>query len=160
MVAPVALRQRGQFTQLLTSILHHARQNHDWQEPDVRNLRLWRSFILAIIIRRSTCLLHLAQVLRSTRRAQTVKSLALGVGYFLTKSQCAIATLIPCVLDAVLASLRPDDLVGYRGHVLLVLDTHRRSQTQPWLWCTAARYAYIGRVRKSTQCAWMCVWQL
>lgn len=150
MVAPVALRQRGQFARLLNSILHHARQQSDWQEPDVRNLRLWRSMLLAIVLRRSTCLLQLAQVLRPLRKAHTVKSLALGLTYFLTKSQCAVAALSPCLLDAVVAALPAEDLVRYRGQALLVLDATDYPKHSRGPGVRQRGMQYIGRVRKNT----------
>lgn len=151
MVAPVALRQRGHVTQLLNSILHHARQHIDWQEPDRRNVRLWQSLLLAIMLRRSTCLLHLAQILLHRRKAQTVKSLALGITYFLTKSQCAVAALSPCLLDAVVASLPAEDLVRYRGQALLVLDATDDPKRSRGPGVRQRGMQYIGRVRKNTQ---------
>lgn len=149
MSASVALRQRGQFTTLLRSILQQARQMPLWQEPDRRNLHLWRALILAVLVQRSTRLLVLARALRAIRRAHSVKSLAQGLSYFLTAAKCPVATLSPLLLRAALATLDPTHFVRYRGQLLLVIDSTdypKRSRGQG----TADRHMqYIGRVRAS-----------
>ncbi len=50
----VALRDRGWFAVLLNTIVQQARHQSAWREPDQRNLRTWRQFVLALLVHRST----------------------------------------------------------------------------------------------------------
>jgi hypothetical protein len=118
----VALRERGRLSVLLSSILQHARKHPSWHEPDQRNLRTWRQLLLAILLRRSTRLLSLAQALLPERHAQTVKALAQSLSYFLTKSHTHVSDLSPVLLEASLRHVDGADLTRYKGHPLLVLD--------------------------------------
>ncbi len=150
MVRSVALRQRGQLTTLLTQIVHHARQSDAWREPDRRNLHTWRQLLFAVIVQRSTCLLTLAQALVGRRRAGTVKSLALGLSYFLTRAQCDVATLSPCFLQAALAHLAPTHVARYGGKALLVIDTTDYPKRSRGTGTRNRHMQHIGRVRKTT----------
>ena len=147
MSASVALRQRGQFALLLRTILQQARSLPTWQEPDRRNLRLWRALILAVLVQRSTRLLVLARALRAIRRAHSVKSLAQGLSYFFTAAKCPVATLSPLLLRAALATLDPTRLVRYRGHLLLVIDGTDYPKRSRGLGTADRQMQYIGRVR-------------
>ena len=71
MQRPVALRERGRFALLLTTIVHQARQQSAWFDPDRRHLRTWRQLVLAVLVQRRTRLLDLARILLPQRRART-----------------------------------------------------------------------------------------
>lgn len=126
----VALRERGQLAVLLNRILHQARQSKDWHEPDQRNLRTWRQLVLGILVARTTRLLGLAQVLLPQRQAQTAKTLAIGLSFFLTKSTCPLATLTPTLLEATLREVDPADMT-----IILTITIVARLNTlhAPWL---------------------------
>jgi len=119
MFRSVALRQRGQLTTLLAHIVHAARQSDAWREPDHRNLQTWHHMLFAVLVQRSTCLLTLAHVLVGRRRASTVKSFALGLGYFLARAHCDVAALSPCLLQAALAHVASTHIARYGGKALL-----------------------------------------
>lgn len=146
----VALRQRGQFALLLAHIVHRARHHAAWTEPDRRNLQTWRQLLFAVMLQRSTRLLTLAHSLMGQRKASTVKSLALGLGYFLAQAQCAVATLSPCLLQAALAQLDRTQFAGYRGKVLLVIDSTDYPKRSRGRGKQGRQMQHIGRVRKTT----------
>jgi hypothetical protein len=151
MLAPIALRQRGQFAQLLNHILHRARQLPAWREPNIRNLRTWRQLLLAILVCRSTLLLILAHALQGQRKARTIKALALGISYFLTHAQCAVDAFCPDLLEAILARLDATQLLRYRGKVLLVIDATEYPKRSRATGERPREMQYIGRVRKTGQ---------
>lgn len=145
----VALRERGQLAVLLNRILHQARQSKDWHEPDQRNLRTWRQLVLGILVARTTRLLGLAQVLLPQRQAQTAKTLAIGLSFFLTKSTCPVAPLTPTLLEATLREVDPADVTRFRGKALLVLDPTQYPKRSRGTGKRKRHMQHIGRVRNA-----------
>lgn len=150
MVRFMALRQRAQLTTLLAQIVHDARQVDAWREPDRRNLQTWRQVLFAVMVHRTTRLLTLAQALVGRRRASTVKSLALGLGYVLARAQCDVATLSPCLLQAALAHVAPTHCARYGGKAVLVIDTTDYPKRSRGTGKRDHHMQHIGRVRKTT----------
>ena len=144
-----ALRERGQLAVLLNRILHHARQSEEWSEPDQRNLRTWRQFVLALLVARTTRLLGLAQALLPQRQAHSVKTLAIGLSYFLTKSTCPLAPLTPALLEATLSEVDPADITRFRGKALLVLDPTEYPKRSRGTGKRKRHMQHIGRVRNA-----------
>ena len=118
----VALRSRRRMAALLNGLLQEARQQQGWREPDKRNLRTLRQLVLGVLVASSTRLLELARSMAHARKAGTIKSLAVGLGYFLSRSGLDASTTAPPLLEAALGQLDPDKLVTYKGKVLLVID--------------------------------------
>lgn len=77
----VALRSRYRMAALLNTWLQEARQQQGWSEPDKRNLRTFKQLVLGVLVASSTHLLELARTMTHTRKASTIKSLAVGLGY-------------------------------------------------------------------------------
>jgi hypothetical protein len=155
MQRPVALRERGRLATLFHCLLHEARQQPGWQEPDRRNSRTWRQFVLGILAAHSTRLVTVSQVLLGQRAAQSVKAVAIGLAYFLTVADFPAATLSPLVLAAAVRHLDPSQLATYRGKAILVLDPTeyaKRSRGRGRSKDGKPRpMQYIGRVRKPTK---------
>ncbi len=63
MQTTVALRERGRLAALLARILERAREREGWREPDARNVRTWRQFVLGVVVARSTRLLAVGRAL-------------------------------------------------------------------------------------------------
>jgi hypothetical protein len=145
----VALRERGQLAVLLNRILHQARQSEEWHEPDQRNLRTWRQLVLGILVARTTRLLGLAQALLPQRQAATVKTLAIGLSSFLTKSKCPLETLTPALLEATLREVDPADMTRFRGKALLVLDPTEYPKRSRGTGKRKRHMQHIGRVRNA-----------
>ena len=78
MQTTVALRERGRLAALLHRILERARRGPGWREPDARNVRTWRQFVLGVVVTRSTRLLAIGRALVGRRPGARVKGLALG----------------------------------------------------------------------------------
>ena len=91
----VALRERGRLATLFHTVLHQARRQPGWQEPDRRNLRTWRQLVLGVLVAHSTRLVTVSQALVGQRAAQRVKAMAMGLGYFLTIANFPAAKLSP-----------------------------------------------------------------
>lgn len=149
MQRPVALRERGRFAVLLTTIVHQARQHPAWQEPDRRHLRTWRQMVLAVLVQRRTHLLALARVLLAQRKAQTVKALAVALGTFLRTATCPVASLSPYVLEAGLRHLDAQHLVRARGKALLVLDPTEYAKRARGSGKCGRHMQHLGRVRNA-----------
>ena len=145
----VALRERGQLAVLLNRILHQARQSEEWHEPDQRNVRTWRQLVLGILVARTTRLLGLAQALLPQRQAATVKTLAIGLSSFLTKSKCPLETLTPALLEATLREVEPADMTRFRGKALLVLDPTEYPKRSRGTGKRKRHMQHIGRVRNA-----------
>jgi hypothetical protein len=145
----VALRERGQLAVLLNRILHQARQSEEWHEPDVRNLRTWRQFVLALLVTRTTRLLGLAQGLLPQRQAQTVKTLSTGLSSFLTKGKCPVEPLTRTLLEATLREVDPADMTRFRGKALLVLDPTEYPKRSRGNGKRKRHMQHIGRVRNA-----------
>ena len=107
---------------LFHTVVHQARRQLGWQEPDRRNTRTWRQFVLGILVAHSTRLVTVSQVLFGQRVARSVKAVAMGLGYFLTVADFPADTLSPLFLAAALRHLDPAQLATYRGKVVVALD--------------------------------------
>lgn len=116
---PVALRERGRLVALFHTVLHQAqpdaRQAPGWDEPDRRNVRTWRQFILAVVVAHTTRLITLGRMLLGQRAAQSVKAVVMGLAYFLRVADFPVATLSPHVLVAAERQLDPAQVATYRG---------------------------------------------
>jgi hypothetical protein len=156
----VALRERGRLAALFHCVLRQARGQPGWHEagePDRRNLRLWQQFVLGIVVARSTRLLRVGHALLGHRAAQSVKAVAVGLGYLLSVAKFPATTVSTQVLEAAVRHLDPAQLVTYRGKVVLALDPTeypKRSRGpggagrggKPGKW--GRHMEHIGRVRK------------
>ena len=148
----VALRERGRLAALLAVLWHEARRQADWREPDRRNTRTWRQFVLGIVVAQSTRLVTVSQALFGQRAARSVKAVAMGLGYFLTVADFPADTLSPALLTAAVRQLDPAHVATYRGKVVLALDpteyakrSRARGRSRDG---TSRAMEYIGRVRK------------
>jgi hypothetical protein len=150
--APVALRERGRLAVLFHTIEHQARRQPGWQEPDRRNRRTWRQFVLGVVVARSTRLVTVSQAVFGQRAARSVKAVAMGLAYFLRGADFPAATLSPQVLEAAVRQLGPSQVATYRGKAVLVLDpteypkrSRGRGRSKDG---TPRPMEHIGRVRK------------
>ena len=149
MKATVALRGRGQLAVVLTQILQFVRQATAWHEPDARNMRTLRQFILAVLVKRSTRLIVLAQAVASWRRANTAKSVAMGLAYFLEEAKLPMGSLSRLLLEGVLRRIPAERMATYGGKAVVVIDPtdyHKRSRGKGK---GGNHMQYVGRVRKS-----------
>lgn len=149
MQRPVALRERGRFALLLTTILHQACQYPTWSDPDRRHLRTWRQLVLAVLVQRRTRLLDLARILLPQRRARTVKALAIALGTFLRAPRCPVSSLSPCLLEAALRHLDAQHLVRARGKALLVIDSTEYAKRGRGTGTCGRQMQHLGRVRNA-----------
>jgi hypothetical protein len=149
MHASVALRARAKLALLLNSLLHAACQGNDQEQIDPRNLRTFRQLLLALLAKRSTRLLMLAQAILPQRRATSVKAVAMGLGYFLAKAKLPIRPFATALLEAALRRLALERLAWYRGKVLLVIDPTDYAKRSRGRGKRGRQMQYIGRVRKS-----------
>ncbi len=151
MQGTVALRERGRFAALLTSILRAARRRASWSEPDARNVRTWRQLVLGVLVARSTRLLSLARAVLPERQASRVKTGALGLGYFLARAQFPMAGFSRRLVLAIVRALPAERLVSYRGKVLLVLDPTDYPKRSRGRGKRNRQMQHIGRVRRKAQ---------
>ncbi len=153
----VALRERGRLATLFHCVLRHARWQPGWRtmgEPDRRNLRLWQQFVLGIVVARSTRLLRVGHALLGHRAAQSVKAVAVGLGYFLAVAKFPATTVSTQVLEAAVRQLDPAQVATYRGKAVLALDPTeyaKRSRGPGRGGKAGGHMQYIGRVRKPTK---------
>jgi hypothetical protein len=149
--APVALRERGRLATLFSTVLRQARQQPGWQEPDRRTGRTWRQCVLGVVVARSTRLVTIGQALLGQRAAQSVKAVAMALGYWLSKSTFPASTVSPQTLEAAVRQLDPAQVATYRGKAILALDPTdypKRSRGRG----KRGRYMeHVGRVRKPTK---------
>jgi hypothetical protein len=148
MQGTVALRERGRFAALLNSILRAARRQATWSEPDPRNLRTWRQLVLGMLVARSTRLLGLARAVLPARRARSVKTAALGLGYFLARADFPIGGFSHRLLLTLARALPAERLVSYRGKVLLVIDPTDYPKRSRGRGKRNRQMQHIGRVRR------------
>jgi hypothetical protein len=147
MQTTVALRERGRLAALLERILERAREREGWREPDARDVRTWRQFVLGVVVARSTRLLAVGRALAGRRPGARVKGLALGLGYFLTTAQIPLRPLSTRVLEAAVRELEPERLATYRGRVLVVLDPTEYPKRSRGRGRRGRQMQHIGRVR-------------
>ncbi|MDQ3700758.1 MAG: hypothetical protein M3442_07555, partial [Chloroflexota bacterium] len=118
----VALRERGRLAALFHTVLNQARRQPGWQDPDRRNTRTWRQFVLGVVVAHSTRLVTVSQAVFGQRAATSVKAVAMGLAYFLRVADFPAATLSPLVLAAAVRQLDPAQVATYRGKAVLALD--------------------------------------
>ena len=147
MQTTVALRERGQVAALLNRILERAREREGWREPDARNVRTWRQFVLGVVVTRSTRLLAVGRAVVGRRPGARVKGLALGLGYFLATARVPLRPLSTRVLEAAVRELEPERLVTYRGRGLVVLDPTEYPKRSRGRGRRGRQMQHIGRVR-------------
>ena len=149
MQVSVALRARAKLALLLNSLLHAACQGNDQERIDPRNLRTFRQLLLALLAKRSTRLLMLAQAILSQRRAASVKAVAMGLGYFLEKAKLPMRPFATALLEAALRRFALERLAWYRGKVLLVIDPTDSAKRSRGRGKRGRQMQYIGRVCRS-----------
>jgi Transposase DDE domain len=147
----VALRERGRVAALFSTVLHQARRQGGWREPDPRTLRTWRQFVLGLVVARSTRLVAVGQVVLGQRLARSVKAVALALGYFLRTSTFPAATVSPQVLEAAVRRLDPAQVATYRGKVVLALDPTDYPKRSRGHSKRGRHMEHVGRVRKPTK---------
>lgn len=145
----VALRARAKLALLFKSLLHAAGQNNDQEQIDPRNMRTFRQLLLALLAKRSTRLLALAQAILPQRRAASVKAVAMGLGYFLEKAKFPMQPFATLLLEATLRRLASERLAQYAGKVLLVIDPTDYAKRSRGRGKRGRQMQYIGRVRKA-----------
>ena len=149
MKATVALRGRGQLAAILNQVLQVARQAIAWHEPDARNMRTLRQLILAVLVKRSTRLIVLAQAIAPWRRANTVKSVAMGLAYFLDEAKISMGSLSRYLLEGILRLIPAERMATYAGKAIVVIDPTEYQKRSRGKGKGDNYMQYIGRVRKS-----------
>ncbi len=154
------LRERGRLAALFSTVVHRARGQAGWQEmgePDRRTTRTWQQFVLGVVVARSTRLVAVGQAVLGQRAAQSVKAVAMALGYFLSVAKFPAATVSTQVLEAAVRQLDPSQVATYRGKVVLALDPTeypKRSRGSAGRRTTGKRgtrdrhMEHVGRVRK------------
>ena len=146
-VAP-QLRERGRLAALLSTVLDQARRQDGWQEPDRRTTRTWRQFVLGIVVARSTRLVAVGQAVLGQRLAQSVKAVAMALGYFLRTSTFPAPAVSTQVLEALVRQLDPAQVATYRGKVVVALDPTEYPKRSRGRGTRGRHMEHVGRVRK------------
>src|SRR5437764_2577457 len=81
MQVTVTLRGRARFAALLHRLEQETDQRGDAPRIYRRNRRTWRQLVLGVLVKRSTRLLALGQIVAPQRRARSVKAAAQGLAY-------------------------------------------------------------------------------
>ena len=153
----VALRERGRLAALVSTVVHHARRQAGWREPDRRTSRTWRQFVLGLVVARSTRLVTVGQAVLGQRAARSVKAVAMALGYFLSVATFPAQPVSAQVLEAAARRLDPAHLATYRGKVVLALDPteYPKRSRGGGAHGTAGKLGrhmeHVGRVRKPTK---------
>lgn len=145
----VALRGRVKLATLLNSLLHRSAQGREGKEPDPRNLKTWRQFLLGVIAQRSTRLMAVGQAVAPWRRVGSVKSAAMALGYFLAQARFPLRSFATRLLETAVLMLGSDRLESYRGKVLLVIDPTEYAKRSRGKGKRGRGMQHIGRVRKA-----------
>jgi hypothetical protein len=113
----------------LAALLHRLEQEVDQRGAgprlDRRNRRTGRQLVLGVVVKRSTRLLALGQIVAPQRRASSVKAAAQGVAYFLRQARVPRASFSWGLLEDAVRPVDPARLVTYQGKVLVVRDPDR-----------------------------------
>lgn len=149
MMKSVALRGRAKLATLLNDLMHGASQRHDKNEPDPRNVKTWRQFVLGVLTKRSTRLMAVAQAVAPWREVGSVKSAAMALGYFLEKAAFPMRSFATNLVEAAVLRLGPGQLESYRGRVLLVIDPTEYAKRSRGKGKRGRGMQHIGRVRKA-----------
>ncbi len=147
----VALRERGRLAALLRSVLRQARRQPGWREPDRRNTRTWRQFVLGVVVAHSTRLVTVSQVLFGQRAAARVKAVALGLASFLTVADFPAEPFRRPVLEAGLRHLAPARVAASRGQAVGVLDPTEYPKRSRGRSERGRPMPHVGRVRKPAE---------
>jgi hypothetical protein len=147
----VALRERGRLAALVSTVVHRARRQAGWREPDRRTLRTWRQFVLGLLVARSTRLVTVGQAVLGQRAAQSVKAVAMALGYFLRTSTFPAPAVSAEVLEAAVRRLDPAQLATYRGRVVVALDPTDYPKRSRGRSKTGRHMEHVGRVRTPTK---------
>ena len=151
-VALPRLRERGRLAALVSTVVHRARRQEGWREPDRRTTRTWRQFVLGIVVARSTRLVAVGRAVLGQRVAQSVKAVAMALGYFLSESTFPAPTVSAQVLEAAVRQLDSAQLATYRGKAVVALDPTDYPKRSRGARSTRGRHMeHVGRVRKSTK---------
>ena len=145
----VALRGRAKLATLLNSLLHRSAQGREGKEPDPRNLKTWRQFLLGVIAKRSTRLMAVGQTVAPWRRVGSVKRAAMALGYFLEKARFPMGSFATRLLETAVLMPGLDRLESYRGKVLLVVDPTEYAKRSRGKGKRGRGMQHIGRVRKA-----------
>lgn len=145
----VALRGRAKLATLLNSLLHRSAQGREGKEPDPRNLKTWRQFLLGVIAKRSTRLMAVGQAVAPWRRVGSVKRAAMALGYFLEKARFPMRSFATRLLETAVLMPGLDRLESYRGKVLLVVDPTEYAKRSRGKGKRGRGMPHIGRVRKA-----------
>jgi hypothetical protein len=145
----VALRGRAKLAALLNNLMHRASQSPDKKEPDPRNIKTWRQFVLGVIAKRSTRLIVVAQAVAPWRKVSSVKSAAMALGYFLGKAQFPMRSYATRLLETAVLTLGTGQMESYRGKVLLVIDPTEYAKRSRGKGKRGRGMQHIGRVRKT-----------
>jgi Transposase DDE domain len=144
----VALRERGRLAALVSTVVHQARRQEGWREPDRRTLRTWRQFVLGLVVARSTRLVAVGQAVLGQRAARSVKAVAMALGSFLSVGRFPAPTVSTQVLEAAVRQLDPTQVATYRGKVVLALDPTDYPKRSRGRSKTGRHMEHVGRVRK------------
>jgi hypothetical protein len=150
----VALRERGRLAALVSTVVHRARRQAGWREPDRRTLRTWQQFVLGLVVARSTRLVTVGHAVLGQRLAQSTKAVAMALGYFLSVAKFPAQAVSTQVLEAAVRQLDPAHLATYRGKVVLALDPTdypKRSRGGGGRSERGRHMQHVGRVRKPTK---------
>ena len=150
-VAPPRLRERGRLAALLSTVLDCARRQAGWREPDLRTVRTWRQFVLGIVVARSTRLVAVGQAVLGQRAAQSVKAVAMALGYFLRTSTFPAPAVSAQVLEAAARRLDPAQVATYRGRAVVALDPTEYPKRSRGRGKRGRHMEHVGRVRKPTK---------
>jgi hypothetical protein len=104
---------------------------------------------LGVVVKRSTRLLALGQIVAPQRRAGSVKAAAQGVAYFLRQARFPSATFSLSLLEEAVRQVDPARLVTYQGQVLVVLDPTEYEKRSRERGKCGRQMEHIGRVRRS-----------
>ena len=149
MQVTVTLRGRARFAALLHRLEQETDQRGDAPRIDRRNRRTWRQLVLGVLVKRSTRLLALGQIVAPQRRARSVKAAAQGLAYFLRNAAFPSACVSMGLLEEAVRQVDPARLVTYKGKVLLVLDPTEYEKRSRERGKCGQQMEHIGRVRRS-----------
>jgi Transposase DDE domain len=144
----VALRERGRLATLFHCVVRQARGQAGCRAPDRRTARTWHQLVFGVVVARSTRLVTVGQVLLGQRAAQSVKAVAMGLGYFLTVARFDAAALSPLVLAALVQQLDPAQVATYRGQAVVALDPTEYPKRSRGRGKRGRQMEHIGRVRR------------
>ena len=145
----VALRGRTRLAALLRDSEQEADHKDRGHRCDRRNRRTWRQLVLGVLVKRSTRLLALGQIVAPQRRARSVKAAAQGLAYFLRNAAFPSACVSMGLLEEAVRQVDPARLVTYKGKVLLVLDPTEYEKRSRERGKCGRQMEHIGRVRRS-----------